>query len=123
MNINYNVNKVNNKIVPNKNLINKSNSNDFLKTFNEIKADKELSFSKHANKRLQDRNIELNEKEINQINNALNKAKSKGIKESLIIMGDKRFIANVDSKTIITATENKSEKESIYTNIDGAVII
>ncbi len=38
-------------------------------------------------------------------------------------MDDKAFIANINNKTIITTVNKEQLKESIFTNIDGAVII
>lgn len=83
----------------------------------------ELKFSKHALERLKSRNIELSTNEIEQINKAVDKADAKGVKEALIIMDNKAFIANVKNKTIITATVEDQLKENVFTKIDGAVII
>lgn len=84
---------------------------------------KDLKFSKHAIQRLQNRNIELTSNEIDQINKAVDKADKKGVKEALILMDNKAFIASVKNKTIITASTEEQLKENVFTNIDGAVII
>lgn len=84
---------------------------------------KELKFSKHAIQRLQSRNIELTSSEIDQINKAVEKADEKGVKEALILMDNKAFIASVKNKTIITASTEEQLKENVFTNIDGAVIV
>lgn len=83
----------------------------------------EVKFSKHAMERLQLRNIRLSKDDISKINSAVNKAAEKGVKETLIIMGNAAFIANVKSKTIITAATEDNLKNNVFTNIDGAVII
>ncbi len=76
---------------------------------------KELKFSKHAIERLQSRNIELTSKDIEQINQAVNKAEEKGVKEALILMDNKAFIASVKNKTIITAAaEDQLKRKCIY---------
>lgn len=104
-----------------------SNSNNPKKSFNEvldtIKQHQEVKFSKHAMARLEARDIKLNLNDMNRINNALNKANQKGIRETLIFMDNKAFVASVQNKTIITATVDEQLKDSIFTNIDGAVII
>lgn len=84
---------------------------------------KELKFSKHALDRIRSRNIELTQKDLNDISNAVDRAEAKGVKEALILMNDKVFIASVKSKTIITAASEDQLKDSVFTNIDGAVII
>lgn len=83
----------------------------------------EVKFSKHAMERLQLRNINLSKEDMGKIGEAVNKAAEKGIKETLIIMGNSAFIANVKSKTIITAAAGENLKDNVFTNIDGAVII
>lgn len=89
----------------------------------ELSKQSEVKFSKHAMERLQTRNINLTPEDMNKIGDAVNKAAAKGVKETLIIMGDSAFIANVKSKTIITAATGENLKENVFTNIDGAVII
>ncbi len=97
------------------------------KTFNEvldtIVGQQEVKFSKHAMERLQSRNIQLNNNDVNRIKDALSKANKKGIKETLILMDNKAFVASVKNKTIITATMEEQLKDSVFSNIDGAVII
>ena len=100
-----------------------SNTKPFAQVLEQIVQNQEVKFSKHALQRLEDRNIQLNTQEIIKINDALNKASQKGIKETLILMDNKAFVANVKNKTIITAATEGQLKESIFTNIDGAVII
>lgn len=82
-----------------------------------------VKFSKHALSRLDQRNIVLSENEIKDIDTAVKKAETKGIKDALIIMGDKTFVANIKNKTIVTASTNEKLKDNVFTNIDGAVII
>lgn len=88
-----------------------------------IKGSDEVKFSKHAVDRLSSRNIHLTEQEMNRIKTGIDKADQKGVKEALIMMDNKVFIASVQNKTIITAAVDDQLKESVFTNIDGAVII
>ena len=89
----------------------------------ELSRQSEVKFSKHAAERLQKRNIELTKDDLSKLNEAVNKAAEKGIKETLIIMGNSAFIANVKSRMIITAAAEDNLKDNVFTNIDGAVII
>lgn len=73
--------------------------------------------------RLNERDIQLTGEELKKINQAVNQAESKGIREALILMDDKIFIANIKSRTIVTAADEKNLKENVFTNIDGAVIV
>lgn len=83
----------------------------------------ELKFSKHAQKRMISRKINLTEIEVDKMDKAVKTAESKGVKETLIIMNSMAFIVNVPSKTVVTAFDNNALKENVFTNIDGAVII
>ena len=83
----------------------------------------ELKFSKHASERLVSRNIDLSETQKERLNQAVKAAEAKGIKETLVIMDGLSFIVNVKNNTVITAMNQQENKENVYTNIDGAVII
>lgn len=82
-----------------------------------------LRFSKHAMERLNDRNIDLTKDQLSRLEQGAQKAGTKGIKESLVLMDDLAFIVNIKSNTVITAMTKSIEDENIYTNIDGAVVI
>ncbi len=84
--------------------------------------DGEVKFSKHAANRLNDRNIELTEEQLERLNDGTKKAGDKGIKESLVLIDELAFIVNTRSNTVITAFVQGETKENIFTNIDGAVI-
>lgn len=83
----------------------------------------EVRFSKHAVNRLNDRNIELTQKQMERLNDGTKKAGEKGIRESLVLVDELAFIVNIGSNTVITALQQGEAEENIFTNIDGAVII
>jgi flagellar operon protein len=83
----------------------------------------EVKFSKHAMDRLQSRNIKLTKEDISKINDAVNKAAEKGVKEALIIMGSTALVTSIKNKTVITAATEENLKSNVFTNIDGAIII
>ncbi len=83
----------------------------------------EVKFSKHALDRLQSRNIKLSKDDLSKINDAVNKAAEKGVKEALIIMGNTALVTSIKNKTVITAATEENLKSNVFTNIDGAIII
>ena len=95
----------------------------FQEIFQKIKSGDTVKFSKHASNRLESRNINLTETELTKLNEAVDKADSKGVREALIMMDSKFFIASVKNRTIITAAEKSELKDNVFTNIDGAVVI
>lgn len=115
----YNIHQINQKINQQNNKKIKSDT-----SFDNILKDIEnVKFSKHAKKRIDDRNISIDKKDIVKINNAIHNAKKKGVRQALILMGNNAFIASVDKNTIITTINGESMKNNVFTNIDGAVII
>ncbi|MCR5793239.1 MAG: flagellar protein [Lachnospiraceae bacterium] len=83
-------------------------------------ANSSLRFSKHANQRLSDRNIDLSKEQMQRLENGTSKAREKGINESLVMVDDLAFIVNVKNNTVITAVNDGND--GVFTNIDGAVI-
>jgi len=83
----------------------------------------ELNFSKHAQQRLEQRDIELNQDDLQKLNNAVRKAEAKGVDNTLILTAKGAFIVNVPNNTVITAMGQEDLKENVFTQIDGAVII
>ena len=77
-----------------------------------------LKFSSHASKRLESRNIQLSETDLDRLKTAVNKAEAKGAKNSLVIMEDTAFIINIPNKTVVTALPMEKDGENIFTNID-----
>ncbi|MBR6003354.1 MAG: flagellar protein [Lachnospiraceae bacterium] len=98
------------------------------KSFDEILQKKlednrgEVRFSKHAMTRLENRNITLSDLQMNRLNEGARKAGEKGIKESLVLVDELAFIVNTEHKTVVTAMDQGTNEENIFTNIDGAVI-
>jgi flagellar operon protein len=81
-----------------------------------------VKFSKHAELRLQSRNIQLSDVQKDKINQAVKKAEEKGVRDSLVLMDNMAFVVNVKNKTVITAVNSEELKSNVFTNIDGAVI-
>lgn len=80
----------------------------------------ELKFSKHASLRLQSRNITISPEQMKRLQDGAEKAKAKGIQESLVMVDNLAFIINTKHNTVITAVDEL--EDSVFTNIDGAVI-
>lgn len=79
-----------------------------------------LRFSKHANERLASRGINLSNEQVSRLSEGTDRARKKGINESLIVVDELAFIVNVKNNMVVTAVGNSEDK--IFTNIDGAVI-
>ncbi|HEY3375612.1 MAG TPA: TIGR02530 family flagellar biosynthesis protein [Candidatus Aquicultor sp.] len=82
-----------------------------------------VTFSAHAKARLDARNIKLTESQLDRINSGVEKAAKKGAKESLVLVDNVALVVSVKNKTVITAVDDKSIKENVFTNIDSAVVM
>ncbi len=87
------------------------------------KSQKDIKISSHANKRLSERNITLDENDLKTLRKAMDRADQKGARESLMLYKDIAFIASIKNHTLITAMDPKDSKENIFTNIDSAIIV
>lgn len=97
---------------------------DILLQINEKKECTEgVVFSKHANNRLASRNIHLDERQIERLNRGVQQAKEKRINESLVVMDGIAFIVNIKNNTVVTAMDQETNENNVFTNIDGAVIV
>lgn len=81
-----------------------------------------LQFSKHAQSRLDQRNVTLNVEDMQKLQNAVQKAEDKGANDSLVLLRDMAFIVNVRNRTVVTTMTNDSMKEHVFTKIDSAII-
>lgn len=110
---------VNNQSVSFQDLL-ETNRQSIVEKLNANNADSVLKFSKHANQRLESRNIDLSKDVLQRLESGTKMAQQKGIKESLVMIDNMAFIVNVPSSTVVTAVNDNDNK--VFTNIDGAVI-
>jgi flagellar operon protein len=87
-----------------------------------------VTFSKHAQKRINSRQIGMNEQEIDKLKEVIGKLEHKGVKESLVLLQNRdredfAFVVNVKNRTVITALTETMMKENIFTNIDSTVVL
>lgn len=96
----------------------------FESIFNEqLTAQSGVKFSAHALKRLESREITLDQKDLTLLKEAVDKAEAKGAKESLILMDQMALVVSIRNRTVITAVGGENLKDNVFTNIDSAVIV
>ena len=81
-----------------------------------------IRFSAHAQQRLDQAAVQLGPGAISRLEAAVDKAGSKGGKESLILLDDLAFVVSVANRTVITAVGADRMNDSVFTNIDSVVI-
>ncbi|MGZ3721481.1 MAG: TIGR02530 family flagellar biosynthesis protein [Bdellovibrionales bacterium] len=82
-----------------------------------------LKFSNHAIDRMQARGIRFSPDEMTKIEGAINKAASKGAKDTLLLTDTSALIVSVKDKTVVTVMDKTQLKDNVFTNIDSTVMI
>jgi flagellar operon protein len=98
-----------------------SNSQD--EPFHNVLQNELVRFSSHAEQRLKQRGIEFKPEQLAKIQTAIDKAAAKGAKDSLMLINDTALIVNIKNRTVVTALDEASMKDNLFTQIDSAVII
>lgn len=83
----------------------------------------EVTFSKHAKIRAEERGIEITQSLIDQLKGGMIRAQAKGATNVIAMDSEKAFIINVPNAKVITAISQDEMGESVFTNIDGAVFL
>ncbi len=124
-NFNARINSLNNNNSVNDTLKRISTDNSFKAILSEqiSQTNSELKFSKHAMDRVEQRGIEITDKLMGELTNAVDKARVKGAKDIVIINDRSAFIVNVPNNTVVTTMAGNEMKDNIFTKIDSAVII
>jgi flagellar operon protein len=89
----------------------------------QLEGAQKLSFTKHAQMRMSERNINLTERHLERLDQAVKKAGQKGVKDTLILMDQMAFIVSVINNTVVTAINGDDIEGNVFTNIDGAVVV
>lgn len=96
----------------------------FAEWFNrELAGEDRVKFSAHATQRLRDRHIALSPADESRLSRAVDQAKAKGARESLILMDRLALVVNVPNRTVITALSQGETQDAVFTNIDSAVVV
>lgn len=90
---------------------------------NQANPDSALQFSKHARERAEQRGIQLTEDLRSSLENAVDKARAKGARDVAVIDAKQVFIVNIPNNTVVTAISEPELKDSVFTNIDSAVLL
>ena len=81
-------------------------------------------FSSHAKTRIEQRGVRLTADDLTRLDNAIDRMAAKGVRDALVYMSrGLAMVVSVKNRTVITALDEASAKENIFTNIDSAAIL
>lgn len=82
----------------------------------------DLHFSAHAQTRLQSRQITFRPEHLDRLNLAVQRAAGKGSRDALVLLDDMALVVSVKNRTVVTVVDKAHLQQSVFTNIDSAVI-
>ncbi len=82
-----------------------------------------IKLSAHAAKRLQERNLSMDGDEFYKLKNAIEKLKTKGGQDSLVITPKAAYIVDINNSTIVTAIDKGNMAENVFTKIDSTLVV
>lgn len=82
----------------------------------------QLIFSRHAADRMANRGIEFTQEEMTRLADAVDLARRKGAKDSLVLLEDTALVVSIKNNTVVTVVDKESLTGNLFTNIDSAVI-
>lgn len=103
--------------------INKPNTNgtaDFKQILKDVS---DVKISKHAQMRLDERNINISNAKWAQISEKMSEAKTKGVTDALVVMNDVSLVVSTKNNTVVTAIHKADAENKIFTNINGTILL
>ncbi|MCE5198762.1 MAG: TIGR02530 family flagellar biosynthesis protein [Armatimonadota bacterium] len=82
-----------------------------------------VTLSAHAQKRLAERNVQLGPDEQARLGVGMDNLQQKGADKSLVLLDNLALVVSARNRTVITAVDSTNAKDSVFTNIDSAVIV
>lgn len=80
------------------------------------------AFSKHAVSRVLERQIDVSDQNLERLSQGVQIAQQKGLRDALILIDSSAYIVNAAAAKVVTV-DGEAGKGSVYTNIDGTVIV
>lgn len=88
-----------------------------------VKENQPVRFSAHAIRRLEERQLSLNDRMLERLDQGIRQLDAKGSRNSVVFMDQMAFVVSVKNKTVVTAVGMDQTKENIFTNIDSVAIV
>jgi flagellar operon protein len=84
-------------------------------------ANRDLSLSRHAQKRLDRRDLDLDPARLDRLQSAVERAAAKGSRSSLVVLDDLAVVVDVRDRKVVTAMSREGGRDRVFTNIDSVV--
>jgi flagellar operon protein len=81
-----------------------------------------FQFSQHALRRVEQRQIPMQEDQLGRLSKAMDTLSQRGSKQSLVMLDQYAYVVHPPTHTVVTAVEPDQSKETVFTQIDSVVI-
>lgn len=95
----------------------------FLEALKQARKDANVTFSKHAEQRMNAWNHAGTHNYIEELDNAMDIAQAKGARSTLVLMKGVAFVVAPQSRTVVTVIPEDRMKDNLFTSIDSAVLM
>lgn len=85
-------------------------------------SERSVQLSGHAVRRLEQRNIGLQDEQLDRLQKAMQTLDRRGSRQSLVMLDQVAYVVHVPSHTVVTAVAPEEGKENVFTQIDSVVI-
>lgn len=83
-----------------------------------------VTFSRHAEQRMQERQIHLSSNDLSLLNQAMGQARSAGAKQAAVVMEPGIFIVAPNTNTVITTVaQHSGQSMQLISNVDALVLV
>lgn len=89
----------------------------------ELSKESSVKLSAHAQKRLDQSNVQLSDSDKARLGRAVDQMDEKGADRSLVLMDSLALVVSVKNRTVITAIDGSRAQQGAFTNIDSAIIV
>ncbi|MCK9518901.1 MAG: hypothetical protein M0R74_07760 [Dehalococcoidia bacterium] len=86
------------------------------------RATEQVQLSRHAQKRIERRELDLDPQRLARLNSAITRAAERGGKNSVVMLDDLAVVVNVRERTVVTAMPKEGSHQRVFTNVDSVVI-
>lgn len=83
-----------------------------------------IKISAHAQARMEKRGVHLTSTDTEKLTKLVDRMQEKGVRDALVYMNNSvAMVVSIKNRTVITAVDDASARENIFTNIDSAAIL
>ncbi len=84
---------------------------------------KPVQFSAHARQRARQRHIELSSEQMQRLEQAVGQLEQKRCRQAVVLLDSTALVISVPNKTVITLMDAQELDDTVFTNIDSAVLV